>query len=120
MKKPLLVLLWLLLALILPSCQPHMTYEEMTDAHEVAVTPKEKAELEKRIETFERDAERAQLFYENKYACEASGEHAWFCTHRGAQRHERPVESIDDLVREYRRERHDCGCARRDSLRDLF
>lgn len=116
MKKPLLVLLWLLLALILPSCQPYMTYDEMTDAHAASTDPEEKTKLEKRIESFERDAERAQHFYEAKHVCEIASHSVWLCVGSSIEINRRTSpKTLDELVKAYRTERHVCGCARRDN-----
>ena len=112
MKKRWLALLWLLYALIAPGCAPNLTYDELHDAARTAPTPELKAKYEERIERFERDAERANAYFENRAACARTSETVWYCNNPIIQ---------DERVDLYRRLRSECGCVKRDDLlRNLF
>ena len=91
-------------AVMLAACQSFMTYEELEEG--AKTDPK----IEKRLERFERDAERAGEFLETRYYCEATGDCYMFCTWHGmrgdAGRNE--FKDLDDLVRWYRRVGVDC------------
>lgn len=115
------IILMLLTVFTLTACTPYMTYHEMTEEVKVTADPKERIKLEKRIDRFERDVIRANAFTKSKAACGESNSHFWVCFYKGiTPNSRRKIETLDDKVREYRRERSDCGCATKESMRDLF
>lgn len=108
-----------LLMTFIAGCAPHMTYEEMEDAHEIAETQEEKDELMKKIRTFEDNWEKAILFFENKRACNQAEDTNWYCSDTTATP-ERKIRNVDALVRVYKRERLDCGCVNTQRMIDAL
>ena len=107
-----------LVLLLLVGCAPypHVRYSEIDEAIETAPTPDEKKYYEGRRERFEKDAESAEKFYEDKFNCMADDETIWFCRLQPRDLRRHPFKDLDDLVKTYRRERTECGCANRDML----
>lgn len=107
----------LVLIFFIVSCAPSMTYEEMGDAYDIAETKEEKAEAQAVIDKFEENVRKAELFFESKYACKKSQHTAWFCSSRGiTSNRKQKLENIDELVRAYKRESRDCGCATNEAI----
>ena len=98
-----------LIVAFLASCQPYMTYEELEEGAES--DPK----IQKRLERFERDAERAGVFMEQRYYCSSSGNCTMFCVWHGPRIDADRVkfDDLDDMVRWYRRVRHACQFVKR-------
>lgn len=104
-----------------------MTYDELDAAYEQASTPDEKTEAKQRLEKFEQEIENAESFYQSKAACYANAaSEKWFCQYHGSYPHQTDktsFDTLDDLVRTYRRERSECGCTSKDDaeryMRDL-
>jgi len=95
-----------------------MTYDEMSEAHRIAKTEEEKKILLEKIEIFEKNAEKAQIYFEDRSAC-IGGEFAWFCDGVRTSRVEH-FETLDGLVKAYKREYQSCGCYKAsDVMREL-
>ena len=92
-----------------------MTYEEMHIAYDQAATPEEKKVLEKRIDVFEANTEKARIYFNEKAACEKSSEVMWACDNVQAT-DERRIKDIDALVRVYKREYQSCHCFNEDEF----
>ncbi len=100
MKKTLL-LLWLLLSLILPACQPYMTYEEIeADAKITGDTT--------RLDKFEDRVVEMEAYYTNKARCFMSRQHLWSCDNFRDTR--RNPKNLDEQMKLYIREHLHCGC----------
>lgn len=112
----------LLLFLTGCSAYPGVSYDEMDVAIANAKTEKERKFYEKKLELFERDAERADEFYRAQAWCEAGkglrggGESMWVCKSQQRDLRRRPFKDLDDKVKTYRRERTDCGCANKEQM----
>ena len=111
MKYTLIVLLLSLLC----SCVPYMTYEEMGIAYEQAATPEEKKAMGERIDRFEANADKARIYFDEKAACERSGEVMWACDNAQSVDIKR-IKDLDGLVRAYKREHQSCHCYNEDDF----
>ncbi len=109
----------LILMFFIVGCVPYMTYYEMEEAHEIAETQEEKDALRKRIDTFEANAEKARLYFDEKQACSQSQDVSWFCKDVHSTE-ERRIKSLDGLVRAYKREHQSCGCVHTSSMADAL
>ena len=96
------------LLLFLVGCAPVQTYEEISDE---AVITGDNTKLEK----FEQIAERAYRFREQEYACETSKDVVWMCS-ESSRRGKAEPETIDEIVRHYRRYHLYCNCVRVNDL----
>ena len=94
--------------LFLVGCAPIQTYEEISDEAEITGD-------NTKLEKFEAIAKKAYEFRENKAHCMLSDEHVWLCSD-APMRNRKDAETVDEIVRHYRRYHHYCGCARRDDL----
>lgn len=103
------LLFLLVFVVLLFACQPHMTYDELEEG------AKTSPEIEKRLERFERDAERAGAFLEQRWVCESSGECYTFCDWHGPRWNvdRTEFEDLDDMVRWYRHIKHSCSFVNR-------
>ena len=74
------------------------------------------------VEQFERTVEKAEAYYINKQLCFDSTDHVWFCSghYRSTRVNREPPDTPEALVRQYRREKHDCGCISSADVRDLY
>ena len=120
-------LLWLLLSILLGGCgfQPtYPTYEEASEAHETAQTEEEKAVAETDLEYYEDLIEKAEAYFANREACNAdtTDKYMWVCVGSSERYDERkPPDTIDELIRTYRLDRHNCGCTdKQQFLNDLM
>lgn len=99
-------LLFLLVFIVLLfACQPHLTYDELEEG--AKTDPK----IEKRLERFERDVERAGLFIEARWACKLSGKCYVLCVWHGTRGNSDRTEfkDLDDMVKWYRHIKYDCS-----------
>ena len=102
----------ILITFLLYGCaqEPQMTYDEMTEAYRTAETQKEKDTLKERIADFEQTAQDAAKFYEGRDACSGIQGVRWFCTDPQITTSKKTFSSVEELVKEYNREKHSCGC----------
>ena len=104
---------------ILSGCAQPMTYDEMTEALKTA-PPEERAKLEEKVRRFERDVERAEIFFARKSMCERTNKVVWVCI--DPKYDERQIErmlksgSLDNVVRVYRGLKSSCGCVESNDL----
>lgn len=116
-KSPWLVGLWLLWSLIAPGCIPAPTYDEMSAQYDALPAGETKEELGKRLWEFERRADEAEAFYTYRQQCIDHPETVWVCEgQRGFDPAIRGFDSIDTLVRAYRRDNKSCGCGNRQRI----
>ena len=115
MKKTILFLLYLLFSLLVPSCAAPITYDQLS---EEAARTGDTTEIEK----FEERADKANIFFEQKYLCMESKDYFWLCLHGKASHVSMRTDiSVEGRIRAWRKERFaSCGCAKRGSLRNLF
>jgi tartrate dehydratase alpha subunit/fumarate hydratase class I-like protein len=97
-----------------------MTYDELSEAYETAQTPEEKKIAEKRLITFEANVEKANAYFQNRAACQATADLMWHCDNAQSVDLSR-ISTIEQKVRAYKREYHECGCAKSaDVMRSLY
>jgi len=113
MKKPILVILWLLLSLILPACGTNSSYDALeAEAKRTGDT--------ERLDKFERIAEKAILHFEYKNACIASNK-IWFCPHGAQAKTRRHQPTIEEVVKDYQKEKWSwCGCSSQADMRRIL
>ncbi len=101
-----------LLAFFLIACQPYLTYEELEEQ-----APND-PEVQKRLEKFEADVDRAMAYYEERALCSMDQKMMWACSGKEKYNKKRPPDNPDRLVRTYRWDRRICGCSKRMELVD--
>ena len=112
---------FLLLLLVGCAPYPHVKYSDMDEVIEAAPTIEEKKYYEKLRDRFEKDAERAERFYEGKFNCEPNNDTVWVCALRPRDLERHPFKDLDDMVRAYRRENIECGCVNTEEMmRGIF
>ena len=99
----------LILIFFIAGCAPMMTYEEMTMAYTTASTPEEKEIAGTRLKTFEKNAEKATIFYEGREICMTTKGLTWYCSNASAADLDR-IETLERKVNAWKREHRDCGC----------
>ena len=103
MKKAALAILWLILSLILPACGT-TSYAEMEAEAEITGD-------NTKLEAFDVQADKAAMFFAHKRQCMSTNGLIWFCKRGHASTRHRKPASIEQLVRDYRREKASgCGC----------
>lgn len=81
-------------------------------SEQIAADKKRFEKATKRLDLYEDTAKKANLFYANKLACEASNNHRWVCVYRGINISKKKIKTTDALVKRYQYDRSACGCQR--------
>lgn len=114
------VLFWLWLLLGLAACGVATTYAELNDARDAATTDEERAELDDRIERIERQVVAAEVYFERRASCRTTN-NVWFCYPQTERFNERkPPQTIDEIVRVYRHDKHNCRCVSQADMRNVL
>lgn len=93
----------LIITLLLVGCAPVLTYDELSE--EARITGDNT-----KVEKFEAMARKAELHYQNKARCNASSGLLWYCDGSFREREFDPTWSLDELVKNYRRDHMSCSC----------
>ena len=99
--------LLLVIGLLMVSCQPYLTHDEMEEG--AKTDPK----IEKRLEKFERAADTAALFIERRAECKSDQSCHMNCTWSGIRRDafKEDFKNVDELVKWFRDVKTSCGFA---------
>jgi len=90
------------LILLLVSCAPVQTYDELSE--EARVTGDNT-----KVEKFEANVHKAEIYYQNRAQCNASHETMWYCD-GFRERKPRSTWSLEQMVRGYKLDHSQCSC----------
>ncbi len=122
MKKPILLILWILMSLILPACATNPDGLSKYDRLEAEIQTTEKAfeRAKANLASFERQAEEAGQWFEYKSQCK-SNDGIWFCPNGAAANDRDKATTTEALVRSYSQEKFaGCGCTTTSEMREIM
>lgn len=111
-------------ATLLWGCASYGSYSEMVERKKIETDPEVIAQLNKRIDRFEKDADDMAQYNDIKRQCLASYACIWFCKRRGPRIRQLDGSgtdiSLEERVRQYRRDRTECGPMSKADLNDML
>lgn len=123
MKKPILLILWILMSLIMPACATNPDDISKYDRLEAEVRTTEKAHEKAKtsLASFERQAEEAGHWFEYKSQCKSNGG-IWYCPSGAAASDKRSdPKTTEQLVRNYNQEKFaSCSCTTSSKMREMM